>query len=224
MKSRPFDLRFNGAATRRPRRVHDEQLRQRHHRMLQWGRDPEAAERPTRLEGQRLRIGGLQWGRDPEAAESAERVGQVPRGQGASMGPRPGGRGEAANLDLDSQVHVASMGPRPGGRGEGRRGECPPRPPRRFNGAATRRPRRVLRLQESHEAAPRASMGPRPGGRGETPRAPSDEGDRTTASMGPRPGGRGERGRRRRGGGRGGFNGAATRRPRRAGAEARCTE
>ncbi len=151
------------------------------------------------------------------APRRARRAGSAPganRPRGASMGPRPGGRGESAVSGVPSSVdrlqwgrapegaersartttcwchHRASMGPRPGGRGE-------------------------LGLAAITRNAPCASMGPRPGGRGEDRarigasgttmlqwgRAPEGAErcrkgvgpySSAIASMGPRPGGRGE--------------------------------
>ena len=59
----------------------------------------------------------LQWGRAPEGAERVNPK-APPQIKLASMGPRPGGRGESdLPGELIAQVS-ASMGPRPGGRGE----------------------------------------------------------------------------------------------------------
>ena len=93
-------------------------------RRLQWGRAPEGAERrsvslATRAEAE------LQWGRAPEGAESPRE--SPPRTcRDASMGPRPGGRGEVA-----------------------KRCEDAPRRPAGFNGAAPRRARRGLDVSQS---------------------------------------------------------------------------
>ncbi len=92
-RTRCTPRRFNGAAPRRARRD-----------LHEW-----VAANPE---------GGLQWGRAPEGAERVRRSRRSPARLPASMGPRPGGRGE--NNDSDDVVfHLnASMGPRPGGRGE----------------------------------------------------------------------------------------------------------
>ena len=82
----------------------------------------------------------LQWGRDLSAAEGCRP-------------PRP------------NRAPIASMGPRPFGRGRRRR-YCRPNPNgRRFNGAATFRPRKGRRRRMRRRTAG-ASMGPRPFGRG----------------------------------------------------------
>ena len=157
--------RFNGAATFRPRRG-----------------VPARAARPNGVP--------LQWGRDLSAAESGVIQDVGARPGGASMGPRPFGRGECTAGARGHAVAGASMGPRPFGRGEpkylsainraaalqwGRdlsaaesleisAGFCPYR--LGFNGAATFRPRRAYwRLPLCAVSA--ASMGPRPFGRGE---------------------------------------------------------
>ncbi len=182
---------FNGAATRRPRKLDGSGAHSPTDRKLQWGRDPKAAEtsglttsarpssagfngaatrrprKPTPTRYPRRRRDRLQWGRDPKAAET----------------PRLSSRSQTTQW-------------------------C-------FNGAATRRPRKPpsagawwtikARLQwgrdpkaaetEMEETAAEelvvASMGPRPEGRG-NPRARGDQaGGGGGASMGPRPEGRG---------------------------------
>ena len=132
---------------------------------LQWGRDLSAAE--GGLGGAASRSDGvLQWGRDLSAAEGFGGGGGATLPRGASMGPRPLGRGRLClALALAAQVQ-ASMGPRPLGRG--RQAEHDPAHCRDqgFNGAATSRPRKAVGLGPRLRPAAVASMGPRPLGRG----------------------------------------------------------
>ena len=133
---------------------------------LQCGHDPEAVERrsdTTYVPGGSM----LQCGHDPEAVESPALGRRGRPAAGASMRPRPGGRGESRStvylwppmmlqcghdpeavesvvvVDVPLRRSLASMRPRPGGRGE---------PGRDGYG------RRIGIC---------ASMRPRPGGRGE---------------------------------------------------------
>ncbi len=182
--------------------------------MLQWGRAPEGAERRSwkpesqrtaRFNGaapRRARRGPLQtrmasWSGsfNGAAPRRARRDGRTPAEQlahdEASMGPRPGGRGEVllvprvlrvATLQWGrapegaerswfkstqgNQLH-ASMGPRPGGRGEAETWQQKRNRRSCFNGAAPRRARREPGQLRKRFAPEPASMGPRPGGRGE---------------------------------------------------------
>src|SRR5581483_4494003 len=120
---------------------------------LQWGRDHLVAEtwRTARRRGSIARFNGAAtiWSRKPPA-------GEVPRDHaGASMGPRPSGRGnENDGRESVEALQRASMWPRPSGRGNENDG-C-----------------------ESVDALQRASMGPRPSGRGN--QTPISVTDRTT--------------------------------------------
>ena len=112
---------FNGAATFRPRKdrraeryaLKDGQLqwgrnlsaaegsdihaRAKQKDWLQWGRDLSAAEGGMNFL-RRVSRWSLQWGRDLSAAEGARHVGRGRCGRGASMGPRPFGRGRLVVL------------------------------------------------------------------------------------------------------------------------------
>ena len=132
---------------------------------LQWGRDRAVAEMTPYSAGRRSKY-WLQWGRDRAVAEihagfrnpngrlrfngaATARSRKLPKERrddarrGASMGPRPRGRGNVATLPTGQPVGTASMGPRPRGRGN------------------VRGRNHVLQVH-------RASMGPRPRGRGNT--------------------------------------------------------
>ena len=132
---------FNGAATFRPRKASRTNGR---HLWLP-GFNGAATFRPrkappdfTRPESRRQ----LQWGRDLSAAEGGSRAGGRGLAAGASMGPRPFGRGRRNAGKRQARNGTASMGPRPFGRG---RLEAPlyTRSPWGFNGAATFRPRKA---------------------------------------------------------------------------------
>src|SRR5581483_6246740 len=115
---------------------HDERGR------LQWGRDRSVAEIQGRWpEGEPARA--LQWGRDRSVAEirTDQGTGRRPA-PGASMGPRPIGRG---NLCLAGHHPPVDHG---------------------FNGAATDRSRKSGITESPYLEAVWASMGPRPIGRG----------------------------------------------------------
>ena len=156
-----------------------------------------------------------QWGRGQTAAESRE-PGVGGRPGFASMGPRPDGRGKeppvvsalkaspsrqwgrgqtAAESCLNAvpvaAANQASMGPRPDGRGKHTTHCRSAWKPLSVNGAAARRPRKVVG-DDLRGAGVGASMGPRPDGRGKVER-------------------------RRRSRQVCGVNGAAARRPRKAG-------
>jgi hypothetical protein len=63
--------------------------------LLQWGRAPEGAER-RRMMGSSPCAAKLQWGRAPEGAERMRSLCYIVAFLSASMGPRPGGRGEVS--------------------------------------------------------------------------------------------------------------------------------
>ena len=182
---------------------------------LQWGRDPEAAE--SRVErGVGLAQLPLQWGRDPEAAESGFETCDSGDGRSLQWGRDPEAAERIGGKYSRFDSWPASMGPRPGGRGEIVSPSQPPVDLKGFNGAATRRPRRAAEAGAASRGGSGASMGPRPGGRGEILREFGPDAipelqwgrDPEAAES------EGRRGRRR---GKEGFNGAATRRPRRGG-------
>ena len=130
-----------------------------------------------------------QWGRDRMAAEGALRNDPAAPARGASMGPRPDGRGRATGTTTWQWRSWASMGPRPDGRGRcrGPRGSCR-RTSRQWgrdrmaaegcaagcvpgcswcvNGAATGWPRKACPSCGIILFLVPASMGPRPDGRG----------------------------------------------------------
>src|SRR5579884_1082166 len=83
---------------------------------LQWGRDRSVAEMASLLRDVCETV-RLQWGRDRSVAEIRLRVMPVPWFHGASMGPRPIGRGNVAERVGERRGDAASMGPRPIGRG-----------------------------------------------------------------------------------------------------------
>ena len=140
--------RFNGARSRRTRR------------------GPQAVSR------KRFAAVELQWGPVPEDQERQDREPRHHRALYASMGPGPGGPGEAVSAVVAVWAAFASMGPGPGGPGE------------EFG-------RGVQRADGRH-----ASMGPGPGGPGEVAGCLHHAGRLPVASMGPGPGGPGEGHRR----------------------------
>ena len=112
----------------------------------------------------RFCLAKLQWGHGLAAVDGRSPT-RSTRWPGASMGPRPCGRGRLALRGLPVRCRQASMGPRPCGRGRRRAGG-------------------------RHARDSGASMGPRPCGRGRPP-APCRAAGPQHASMGPRPCGRG---------------------------------
>ena len=155
---------------------------------LQWGRDRSVAEMASLLRDVCETV-RLQWGRDRSVAEMRAGCNGARVVRGASMGPRPIGRGNhRAGADTHRRRR-ASMGPRPIGRGNSAAGDAGALVPRRFNGAATDRSRkcggarrrapgrcgfngaatdRSRKFEDLHriDVVRRASMGPRPIGRG----------------------------------------------------------
>ena len=83
---------------------------------LQWGRDLSVAEGKDQA-GFIVDVHVLQWGRDLSVAEGAWRAQISDAPGGASMGPRPFGRGRVWRCPLRAGRVSASMGPRPFGRG-----------------------------------------------------------------------------------------------------------
>src|SRR5579884_3044224 len=131
---------------------------------LQWGRDRSGAEMASLLRDVCETV-RLQWGRDRSVAEMRAGCNGARVVRGASMGPRPIGRGNhRAGADTHRRRR-ASMGPRPIGRGNSAAGDAGALVPRRFNGAATDRSRKFEDLHRI-DVVRRASMGPRPIGRG----------------------------------------------------------
>ncbi len=108
----------------------------------------------------------LQWGRAPEGAESASTAATADQPRELQWGRAPEGAERLRGLWRELRKTCASMGPRPGGRGEAGRVDSGPNRGRSFNGAAPRRARRDLRDAITDRNLS-ASMGPRPGGRGE---------------------------------------------------------
>ena len=181
----------------------------------------------------------LQCGHGPKAVENACDAMCRTAADGASMRPRPEGRGEPTRRRRATANGVeASMRPRPEGRGEPDECACSIERWRYgFNAATARRPWRTAEPERVLTSTDQASMRPRPEGRGE-PVAPA--GRRTSeamlqcghgpkavensacsmsadvgpcASMRPRPEGRGERIRHARQPSGIGFNAATARRP-----------
>src|SRR5438105_3903297 len=110
-------------------------------RALQWGHGRMAVETsgPSKTSASDAQ---LQWGHGRMAVETWP-FGPFRPVWGASMGPRPNGRGDSPTLgQTGQQILAASMGPRPNGRGDG-----------------TGRFLQQLLID--------ASMGPRPNGRGD---------------------------------------------------------
>ena len=160
------------------------------HAELQWGRALAGAE-TTAIKLIMPMLVALQWGRALAGAETipyfrhfcldiAASMGPRPCGRGnaandlrrrlapvASMGPRPCGRGNRILVCLACTIPcLASMGPRPCGRGNSSPSSCVRSPTNfGFNGAAPLRARKQ-RLRRAADAHPEASMGPRPCGRG----------------------------------------------------------
>ena len=158
--------RFNAATTRRPWRTRPQRRSTYKRAMLQCGHDPKAVENAP-INPVQLQVQWLQCGHDPKAVENLRFRTDHQWTCGASMRPRPEGRGERV---------VAQ--------GAGRRR-------RRFNAATTRRPWRTTARRGRVVAGVDASMRPRPEGRGELP-SPRRQPVRPQASMRPRPEGRGE--------------------------------
>ncbi len=131
--------RFNGAAPRRARRGH----------------------RPRRRS---LRARGFN-GAAPRRARREQIQDESKLSNEASMGPRPGGRGEQSERRWSAARRSLQWGRAPEGAESAGWPTVLPRSPR-FNGAAPRRARRVLHLLQ-RRLDRQASMGPRPGGRGE---------------------------------------------------------
>ena len=159
-----YSAGVNGAAARRPRKVCGHAL-PCGCAWRQWGRGQTAAEsgHPGLCAGLVL---GRQWGRGQTAAERGAAQEDPDCRQGASMGPRPDGRGKHLANERPPHVRwrqwgrgqtaaesvagprprvrpVASMGPRPDGRGKSARPKDPLRRCRGVNGAAARRPRKA---------------------------------------------------------------------------------
>ena len=154
---------FNGAASKRTRKAHGARADRRGNGCFNG-----AASKRTR------KVSGLY---------------QLPGVNDASMGPRPNGRGRGDLRRIMVGLPAASMGPRPNGRGRTTEGiaragstsaSMGPRPNGRgrsmncciqrdlslgFNGAASKRTRKVC-AKDSDEFHVWASMGPRPNGRG----------------------------------------------------------
>ena len=133
---------------------------------LQWGHDLSVVEsRPSGTARSRSRssFNGATTSRSWNLTHGAD---EPTGGSGASMGPRPLGRGIAGDRARLVEGGPASMGPRPLGRGI-------PHPDRQPADAR------------------HASMGPRPLGRGIDPEAVKRAARQIVASMGPRPLGRG---------------------------------
>ena len=84
--------------------------------LLQWGRAPEGAER-VKLAASTKEVGELQWGRAPEGAESKSRKTRAQRRRRFN-GAAPRRARRAAIQQGKLTQGRASMGPRPGGRGE----------------------------------------------------------------------------------------------------------
>ena len=102
--------------------------------LLQWGRDPLTAERPSAATASTADI-LLQWGRDRSTAESGADRHQASSAL-ASMGPRSFDRGKASSETARSWWHLTSMGPRSFDRGKFLRRLCPTILVISFNGAA----------------------------------------------------------------------------------------
>src|SRR5579884_2098428 len=83
---------------------------------LQWGRDRSGAEMASLLRDVCETV-RLQWGRDRSVAEMRAGCNGARVVRGASMGPRPIGRGNVAERVGERRGDGASMGPRPIGRG-----------------------------------------------------------------------------------------------------------
>ncbi len=159
---------------------------------LQWGRDEGAAEKSKVAKDSPV-AAGLQWGRDEGAAEKAGVVGQAAARAAASMGPRRGCRGKGRRRVRPGAVErPASMGPRRGCRGKGWSGTPTASSTCGFNGAATRVPRKSLDRLLSGHGGVFASMGPRRGCRGKGATSMTWNSRVEQASMGPRRGCRGK--------------------------------
>src|SRR5581483_5112995 len=180
---------FNGAATDRSRKCERLAPTARRTAWLQWGRDRSVAEIPARPPGTPA-PSTLQWGRDRSVAEIR------PSGQGEAYRWRSfnGAATDRSRKSFRCCAVVglrgASMGPRPIGRGNAGPRRSPGAGSPRFNGAATDRSRKCANTARARRRPAVASMGPRPIGRGnhsEARRAAA----RGLASMGPRPIGRG---------------------------------
>ena len=180
---------FNGAATNWSRKCLLPCVLGRYLTPLQWGRDQlvaEISQDPSeRKSGRRFNGAATNWSRKFSRIHAA-----ASRNAGASMGPRPIGRGNAVDLVDHVDLNGASMGPRPIGRGNVGAGAAGGRWAYSFNGAATNWSRKSSTRAVLPMPGSPASMGPRPIGRGNTgwyrrsARA-------WRASMGPRPIGRG---------------------------------
>ena len=149
--------------------------------LLQWGRGQTAAERSVPM---CFLLGPhpLQWGRGQTAAESSV----APRWPIASK-QLQWGRGQTAAESWCAPVMCrpipASMGPRPNGRGKWPPAPTPCSSWSGFNGAAAKRPRKVVD-QVVYRVLVVASMGPRPNGRGKTALAASLLRDTATLQWG----------------------------------------
>src|SRR5579885_1980715 len=108
----------------------------------------------------------LQWGRDRSVAEIAVVVVDAAVGGGASMGPRPIGRGNAAEGGNRTRHGLASMGPRPIGRGNCRGGIKAFSVGDVLQWGRDRSVAEMWGLREGRLLCDAASMGPRPIGRG----------------------------------------------------------
>ncbi len=134
-------IRFNGAAPRRARRgvfLYDSA----HTKASFNGAAPRRARRVLVRKNCGIPKRGFN-GAAPRRARRVRSLRERLRGGDASMGPRPGGRGEGPLRRIFISTVAASMGPRPGGRGESLYLEARPSSPCSFNGAAPRRARRV---------------------------------------------------------------------------------
>ena len=203
----------NGAAARRPRKVHLRRQADRRRQRASMGPRPDGRGKP--IAGRSLRHRReRQWGRGQTAAERAVRS-HMWMCQQASMGPRPDGRGKLRDTLGVNPLKKASMGPRPDGRGKSH----PPRPPpvgcwRQWGRGQTAAERTLVgrrfcryiwrqwgRGQTAAESCQvnrlvlysvMASMGPRPDGRGKGAPPRRVRRGPPNASMGPRPDGRGK--------------------------------
>ena len=236
---------FNAATTRRPWRTACAMPGPHRAGPLQCGHDPEAVESRRRFRRRPTSNALLQCGHDPEAVESVtdrgRRVAAAPcfnaattrrpwrvhaqaglrrEQERASMRPRPGGRGEAAQVRASkigrwllqcghdpeavesgrgfngrrATEDRASMRPRPGGRGEPFDFACEPvLAVYSFNAATTRRPwRSAETVSRRNSRNWQLQCGHDPEAVERTMRTIAERAEAIRASMRPRPGGRGE--------------------------------
>ncbi len=110
---------FNGAAPRRARRVRTMEAAASSSPRLQWGRAPEGAE-SSNASSLKQMPGSLQWGRAPEGAERSKGWRHWVCQYTLQWGRAPEGAESGGGICTEAAVAGASMGPRPGGRGEKR--------------------------------------------------------------------------------------------------------